>query len=31
MTLPEPEAITEDFVRLAEASCTMNGEIVRVS
>jgi NAD(P)-dependent dehydrogenase (short-subunit alcohol dehydrogenase family) len=31
MTLPEPEAITEDFVRLAEASCTMNGEIVRVA
>jgi len=31
MTLPEPEAITEDFVKLAEPSCTMNGEIVRVS
>ena len=31
MTLPEPEAITEDFVRLAEASCTTTGEIVRVS
>jgi NAD(P)-dependent dehydrogenase (short-subunit alcohol dehydrogenase family) len=31
MTLPEPVAITEDFVRLAEASCTLNGEIVRVS
>jgi NAD(P)-dependent dehydrogenase (short-subunit alcohol dehydrogenase family) len=30
MTLPEPEAITEDFVKLAEASCTMNGEVVRV-
>jgi NAD(P)-dependent dehydrogenase (short-subunit alcohol dehydrogenase family) len=31
MTLPEPDAITEDFVKLAEASCTMNGEVVRVS
>ena len=31
MTLPEPAAITEDFVKLAEASCTMNGEVVRVS
>jgi len=30
-TLPAPEAITEDFVKLAEASCTMNGEIVRVA
>jgi NAD(P)-dependent dehydrogenase (short-subunit alcohol dehydrogenase family) len=31
MTLPAPQAITEDFVTLAEASCTMNGEVVRVS
>jgi len=31
MSLPEPAAITEDFVKLAEASCTMNGEVVRVS
>jgi NAD(P)-dependent dehydrogenase (short-subunit alcohol dehydrogenase family) len=31
MTLPEPQAIAEDFVKLAEASCTMNGEVVRVS
>ncbi|MEJ2120227.1 MAG: SDR family NAD(P)-dependent oxidoreductase [Alphaproteobacteria bacterium] len=31
MTLPTPDAITEDFVTLAEASCSMNGEVVRVS
>lgn len=29
MSLPAPEAVTESFVDLAEASCTLNGEIVQ--
>ena len=31
MTLPEPDAITDDFVALAEPACTRNGEVVRLS
>ncbi len=27
--LPPPEAVTEQFVRLAEPACTVNGEVVR--
>jgi NAD(P)-dependent dehydrogenase (short-subunit alcohol dehydrogenase family) len=29
MSLPAPEAVTESFVELAEASCTLNGEVVQ--
>jgi NAD(P)-dependent dehydrogenase (short-subunit alcohol dehydrogenase family) len=30
-TVPEPEAVTDVFVELAEASCTRHGEVVRLS
>ena len=29
MSLPPPKAVTESFVELAEASCTLNGEVVQ--
>ena len=28
-TLPEPEQVAEAFIPLAEASCTLNGDVIR--